>query len=130
MQAKLRAKRRGRDVPSTFSLAYDFPVRTMTKNDISKAISEELDVAHYRTKPMVNKVLDQIAVALMSGQRVELRNFGVFEMRYRRPRARNMPGTDLQYQKPSKFYVHFRPSTTILKEKPGRLRRGQDERTV
>src|SRR6185437_14414697 len=97
------------------SMDFDVSVAgsTLTKRALYLAISEELGFAQARTRPVVSAVLDKIALALLNGQRVELRNFGIFEMRRRKSAWKKNPRTKDDVFKPETFYVHFRPSKKI-----------------
>jgi len=57
---------------------------------------------------MVNAVLDRIVEALAEGGRAELRGFGVFSVRYRRPKAGRNPRTGETVQVEEKWIPHFK----------------------
>ena len=59
----------------------------MTKKEIVKKISEDIGLTQLKTKDIVQRTLDAIIQTLVSEGRIELRNFGVFEVK-RRPCAR------------------------------------------
>ncbi len=59
----------------------------MTKKEIVKKISEDIGLTQLKTKDIVQRTLDAIIQTLVSEGRIELRNFGVFEVK-KRPRAR------------------------------------------
>ena len=62
----------------------------MTKKEIVKAISDELGLTQLKTKEIVQKTFDAIVETLVEDRRIELRNFGVFEVKMRAARkARN-----------------------------------------
>ena len=58
----------------------------MTKKEIVRTISEEIGLTQLQTKEIVQKTFDAIVEALVSERRIELRNFGVFEVKLRAPR--------------------------------------------
>jgi len=64
---------------------------TLTKHDIMLRISEETGLLQIQSLELVQEILDQIAEALAKGDRVELRNFGVFEVKSRRARVGRNP---------------------------------------
>ena len=69
----------------------------LTKRDLVMRISDETGLAQRQVVDVVQKTLDYITESLASGDDVELRNFGVFEIRLTGPRVgRNPsePGTD------------------------------------
>ena len=64
---------------------------TLTKRDIVIRISEETGLIQSQVLELVQKTLDQIAEALAKGDKVELRNFGVFEVKIRKARVGRNP---------------------------------------
>ncbi len=81
----------------------------MTKRDIVVRISEETDLQQQKVLEIVQKTLDYIAEALARGKKVELRNFGVFEVKVRKARIGrnpNAPETDVPI--PRRAVVKFK----------------------
>lgn len=91
----------------------------MTKKEIVKTISEELGLTQLRTKEIVQKTFDAIVDTLVEERRIELRNFGVFEVKERAPRKARNPRTGEKVFVPKKFVVTFKPG----KEMEERVRR-------
>jgi len=58
----------------------------VTKKEIVKAISERTGLTQLKTKEIVQQTFDSITAALINNGRIELRNFGVFEVRRRKQR--------------------------------------------
>jgi nucleoid DNA-binding protein len=90
--------------------------KTVTKKDIVKRIlSKEKDSADIKltqivAKEVVQKTLDAIIGALAEEpHRIELRNFGVFEVRRRKPRVARNPKTNAKVNVPAKNVVTFKP---------------------
>ncbi len=81
----------------------------MTKKEIVKAISDELGLTQLRTKEIVQKTFDAIVETLVEERRIELRNFGVFEVKMRAARKARNPRTGGQVEVPAKFVVTFKP---------------------
>ena len=81
----------------------------MTKKEIVKAISEELDLTQLRTKEIVQRTFDLIVETLVTEGRIELRNFGVFEVRRREPRVARNPRTNEKVMVEEKHVVAFKP---------------------
>ena len=63
----------------------------LTKRDLIVRISEETGVIQTQVYSVVQKTLDYIAEALAKGNKVELRNFGVFEVKIRKARVGRNP---------------------------------------
>ena len=81
----------------------------MTKKEIVRAISEEIGLTQLQTKEIVQKTFDAIVDALVREERIELRNFGVFEVKRRAPRKARNPRTGDKVYVPEKFVVTFKP---------------------
>jgi len=65
----------------------------MTKKEIVRSISEKLGMTQLKTKYLVQNVFDDIIETLIEEGRIELRNFGVFEVRKRAARRARNPRT-------------------------------------
>lgn len=81
----------------------------MTKKEIVKTISEEIGLTQLKTKEIVQKTFDAIVDALVEDKRIELRNFGVFEVKKRAARKARNPRTGEKVYVPEKFVVTFKP---------------------
>ena len=81
----------------------------MTKKEIVKAISEEIGLTQLKTKEIVQKTFDAIVETLVEDGRIELRNFGVFEVKKRAARKARNPRTGDQVYVAEKFVVTFKP---------------------
>ncbi len=81
----------------------------MTKKEIVKTISDEIGMTQLKTKEIVQKTFDAIVEALVDERRIELRNFGVFEVKRRAARKARNPRTGDRVVVPAKFVVIFKP---------------------
>ena len=81
----------------------------MTKKEIVKKISEDIGLTQLKTKDIVQRTLDAIIDTLVREGRIELRNFGVFEVKRRAPRKARNPRTGDKVSVPSKNVVTFKP---------------------
>ncbi len=81
---------------------------SLTKKEISRLISDELGLPHQRAHEIVQKTFDVIVEALVAGRRVELRNFGVFEVKKRAARKGRNPMTGDDVEVPAKHAVSFK----------------------
>lgn len=81
----------------------------MTKKEIVKAISEEIGLTQLKTKEIVQKTFDAIVDTLVTDRRIELRNFGVFEVKKRAARKARNPRTGDQVDVKEKYVVTFKP---------------------
>ncbi len=87
----------------------------MTKRDLVNRISEKTNMAQQHVQDVVQRTLDHISEAVGKGTTVELRNFGIFEVKVRKARVgRNpdRPETDVPI-----------PSCTVVKFRPGKIMR-------
>lgn len=90
----------------------------MTKKEIVKTISDEIGLTQLKTKEIVQKTFDAIVETLVEEGRIELRNFGVFEVKRRAARKARNPRTGDKVHVPEKFVVTFKPG----KEMEARVR--------
>ncbi len=83
----------------------------MTKKEIVKAISEELGLTQMQTKTIVQKTFESIINTLVEDpkHRIELRNFGVFEVKKRAARKARNPRTGTPVDVEEKYVVTFKP---------------------
>ncbi len=103
----------------------------MTKKEIVKKISEDIGLTQLKTKDIVQRTLDAIIQTLVSEGRIELRNFGVFEVKQRAPRKARNPRTGDKVYVPSKNVVTFKPGKEmeelVRKMDPSKLRMEEDD---
>jgi nucleoid DNA-binding protein len=81
----------------------------VTKKEIVKTISEEIGLTQLKTKEIVQKTFDAIVETLVEDGRIELRNFGVFEVKRRAARKARNPRTGTRVDVPTKYVVTFKP---------------------
>jgi nucleoid DNA-binding protein len=81
----------------------------VTKKEIVKQISDAIEETQLKTKKIVQKTFDAIVKTLVREGRIELRNFGVFEVKKRRKRKARNPRTGEPVQVPEKYVVTFKP---------------------
>ena len=79
----------------------------MTKKEIVRTISEEIGLTQLKTKEIVQKTFDAIVETLVEDGRIELRNFGVFEVKRRAPRKARNPRTGETIQIPASVQPKF-----------------------
>jgi len=81
---------------------------TVTKKDLVTRIAERTGVTKVVTKTIVQLFLDEIIGELAAGNRLEFRDFGVFEVRPRRARRAQNPRTLEKVAVPPKKVVRFK----------------------
>ena len=93
--------------------------RTVTKKELIARIAERTDQTKVVARDIIQMFLDEIIEELGSGQRLEFREFGVFEIKERASRKAQNPRTLERVRIPAKRVVKF---------KAGRLMRERVER--
>jgi nucleoid DNA-binding protein len=81
----------------------------VTKKEIVKQISDELGLTQLKTKEIVQKTFNAIVETLLREKRIELRNFGVFEVKRRKARKARNPRTGEKVDVEPKNVVTFKP---------------------
>lgn len=111
----------------------------MTKKDIVKAISDSIGMTQLKTKEIVQKTFEAIIDTLVEEERIELRNFGVFEVKKRAARKARNPRTGERVDVAEKYVVTFKPGKDmeervrqleLRKHEEARLKAAQSEQTA
>jgi integration host factor subunit beta len=91
-------------------------MRTITKKDLVDRIAEQTSQRRMVVKQIVQQFLDDIIRELANGNRLEFRDFGVFEIRERAARIAQNPKTLQQVPVPRKRTVKFKVGR-LMKER-------------
>jgi nucleoid DNA-binding protein len=96
----------------------------MTKHDLVVRVSNKTGLAHAQAVEAVETIFETIIESLGRDERIELRNFGVFEVRRRKPRiGRNPAKPEKQYPVPARAVAKFKPGkemkAVVSKLEPG-----------
>jgi integration host factor subunit beta len=94
----------------------------VTKKELAKAIADELNISPAVAQQAVQRTFDGITEALVEEGRIELRNFGVFEVKKRQPRKARNPRTGEKVKVPAKLVVTFKPGLE-MQERIGKLKK-------
>ena len=81
---------------------------TITKKELIDQIADATDVKRVVVKQVVQAFLDSIIIELGKGNRLEFRDFGVFEVKHRKPRMAQNPKTLEPVEVPAKRTVKFK----------------------
>lgn len=81
----------------------------VTKKEIVKTISDKTGLTQLDIKKVVQLTFDGIVETLLEEGRVELRDFGVFQVKKRKARKARNPRTGHQVDVPEKLVVTFKP---------------------
>ncbi|MBN8705128.1 MAG: HU family DNA-binding protein [Bacteroidetes bacterium] len=92
-------------------------VKTLTKKDVAKKVAEDNDERLYHTSKWVDSTFAALRELMLTTDeevRIEIRDFGVFEVKITRPKpkARNPKTGDTVYI-PWRKKTHFKPSKLI-----------------
>ena len=87
--------------------------RTLTKFDIVRTLAEKYELEVASTRRVVQGTLDMITDALLQGDKVELRNFGVFEVILRAGRIARNPRSKEEVFIPERKVVKFKPGKVM-----------------
>jgi integration host factor subunit beta len=86
----------------------------MTRSELIMKVYEELEgYTRKQTEIIVETFFDAIKSALMKGEKVELRGFGNFKVKTRKPRQARNPKTGEQVEVPPRRVIHFKPGREL-----------------
>jgi len=88
----------------------------MTKKEIVLKIAEDTKLKQTDVKKIVQRFLDSVIEALFKGETIELRNFGVFKVKTRKPRVGRNPKTGKTVPIPERKVVTFRAGMVMKKK--------------
>lgn len=105
---------------------------TLTKRDLVMRISDEVGLTQRVVQDIVQKTLDYISEAVARGDKVELRNFGVFEVKVRKARVgRNPHAPETDVPIPERAVVKFKPGKemrdAVIKLAPEQIAKPKEE---
>ncbi len=86
----------------------------MTKSDLIERLSAKYQ--HLSAKDVevaIREILEQMAITLQGGDRIEIRGFGSFSLHYRAPRVGRNPKTGEKVELLGKSVPHFKPGKEL-----------------
>lgn len=86
---------------------------TLTKNKIVRTLAEKYELKIASTRRVVQGTLDMIVESLVRGDKVELRNFGVFQVIDRKGRIARNPRSRQEVFIPERKVVKFKPGKVM-----------------
>lgn len=89
---------------------------SVRKRDMVMHIAAELGLKQTQVHAVIEKLFEEIIKALSEGQKLELRNFGVFQTKTRRARIGRNPKTNQTVDIPERKKVVFKPGR-IMRER-------------
>jgi nucleoid DNA-binding protein len=84
-------------------------VKTITKREIIDAIAKEHKVPRQTAKLVVQRFLESVIESIREGNRLEFRDFGVFEPRERAAFVAQNPRTMAPVEVPARWVIKFKP---------------------
>jgi len=95
-----------------------FPEPAMIKADIVKRVASELSNENNALKDkealeIVDRIIDALKEIIVDHQRLEIRDFGVFQVKERKARVGRNPKNRVEYPIPSHRVVTFKPGKEI-----------------
>ena len=86
----------------------------MTKSElIERIVSQQGMLSSKDVELAIKTMLEQMAQALATGERIEIRGFGSFSLHYRAPRIGRNPKTGQSVSLDGKYVPHFKPGKAL-----------------
>ena len=85
----------------------------LTKRGLIEELSRVLEVPRKEADVILVRIIDSIVRAIQNGDKVEIRGFGAFGTRQRRPRTARNPKTGTRVDVPAKRVAFFKPSKDL-----------------
>lgn len=86
----------------------------MTKSVLIEKVSERVgSLTRKQTEIVVETVFDSIKEALVRGEKIEIRGFGNFKLKHRKPRKARNPKTGEKVDVPAKRVLHFKAGKAL-----------------
>ena len=82
--------------------------RTVTKKELCERITAKVGCSQVLAQAVVQQFMDEVEKELARGNRIELRDFGVFDARVRAAHGAKHPKTDETVLVPARAVVHFK----------------------
>jgi len=104
-------------------------IATVTKQDLVDRIAERFRFKKQDTRRIVQGFLDEVIDELREGNRLEFREFGVFEIKQRAPRKARNPQTGDTVTVPAREVVHFKAGRR-LRDNAERVLEGSEAKAI
>jgi integration host factor subunit beta len=85
----------------------------MTKADLIDEVSRIADLTRKDSEVIVESIFDSVVRSLRAGDKIEIRGFGSFRTRQRKPRVGRNPKTGDRVEVPAKKIPYFKPSKEL-----------------
>ena len=91
-------------------------MQTVTKRELVQRIAEKTGIQQISAKEVIQGFLDEIIIELARGNRLEFRDFGVFEPKEKAQRVARNPRTGERVEVPAKTTVKFKVGRLMKKK--------------
>jgi integration host factor subunit beta len=85
----------------------------MTKADLVEEVTQLGDLTRRDGEVIVDTIFESVIQALKTGDKIEIRGFGSFRIRQRKPRIGRNPKTGAKVEVPAKRVPYFKPSKEL-----------------
>ncbi len=85
----------------------------MTKADLIEEVSRLAELTRKDSEIIVETIFDSVVRSLRAGDKIEIRGFGSFRTRQRKPRVGRNPKTGARVDVPAKKIPYFKPSKEL-----------------
>ena len=85
----------------------------MTKAELIEDVSRVVEMSRKDSEIIVETIFDSIVKSLKAGDKIEIRGFGSFRTRQRKPRIGRNPKTGSRVDVPAKTIPYFKPSKEL-----------------
>ena len=87
---------------------------SINKKDLIEVIAKEQDQLPYRDIELsVKTIIESMVKSLKKGERIEIRGFGSFSLRYRKPRVGRNPKSGQSVNIEERYVPHFKPGKNL-----------------
>ena len=85
----------------------------INRSELIKNLADKLDIDSGMAEQIVKIILHTMTESLEKGNRIEIRGFGSFELRYREPRMARNPKTGARAMTEGHYAIHFKPGKEL-----------------
>ena len=100
--------------------------KTVTREDLSEAIYEKVDLSRLESARLVGQVLSEIGDTLVRGEAVKFSGFGTFSVRSKGERVGRNPRTGIEVPIEKRRVMVFKPSNVLKAHINGKASDGED----
>lgn len=83
--------------------------KAINRSDLIRKIALTYNINPRMAEAVVKSIIDSMSASLQQAERIEIRGFGSFELKHRKPRKARNPKTGEAVYTDSKYVIHFKP---------------------